>query len=409
VSQLRERERTPLRERGTVFVARTRELADRITEARTRYETLVAQNPETSDALVLLGGSTRAASDVQASLAPNEVLLEYFVTPTRLIVFVVRKTGVSSLSADITSEDILDRTRLARDLLARARPGGADVPAMKRLYQLLLQPVVASGALRGTQRVIIVRHSALSYLPFAALVDPATGRRLVEQFPILYVPSAAMLPAMRSARVSRVSNARHEAVAFAPLPDELRASRGEALAIASVFPGARSIIGPAATEAALRRSLDESSVIHVATHGVMNARNPLFSRIELAPSASSKTTDNGRLETHELLDMSIRSRLVFLSGCETGAGEAWSSSFDLGEDYTTLARSVLFAGARNVIASLWRIDDEGAAEFARRFYSGLRTLPAPEALARAQIEMLTAGQWRSPYFWAAFEVSGDGT
>ena len=99
---------------------------------------------------------------------------------------------------------------------------------------------------------------------------------------------------------------------------------------------------------------------------------------------------------------------MFLSGCETGVGEAWSSAFDLGEDYTTLGQSFLFAGARNVVATLWRIDDEGAAEFSRRFYGWLRTLPVPEALARAQVEMLSSGPRRSPYFWAAFEVMGDG-
>ena len=409
VSQLRERERTPLRERGTVYVALTRELAERITEARTRYETLVARNPETSEAMVLLGGSTRTVSEVQASLGPNEALIEYFVTPARLIAFIVQKTGVSSVSTAVTSDEILDRTRLARDLVSRARSGGADLPAMKGLYDLLVQPVLATGALRDAHRLIIVRHSALTYLPFAALVDPATGRRLVERFSLLYVPSAATLPTLRSVRMTRVARGHDAAVAFAPLPDELPASRREALAITSAFPEARSVIGPAATERELRRSLDESGVIHVATHGYMNARNPLFSRIEMAPSRSSTTSDNGRLETHELLGLSITSRLVFLSGCETGVGEAWSTPFDLGEDYTTLARSFLFAGARNVIASLWRIDDEGAAELARRFYEGLRTLPAAEALAQAQVEMLSTGQWRNPYFWAAFEVVGDGT
>jgi CHAT domain-containing protein len=409
VSQLRERERTPLRERGTVFVALTRELADRITEARTQYETLAARNPHTSEALVLLGGSTRAVADVQASLAPDEALIEYLVAPERLVAFIVRKTGISTVSTDVSAEDILDRTRLARDLLARARPVAADQPVMKWLYERLIEPLTANGALRDVRRLIIVRHSALTYLPFAALVDPTTGQRLVQQFSLLYVPSAATLPTLRSAQRMRVLPRRDGAIAFAPLPDELPATRREALAIASVFPRSRSVIGAAATEGALRRALNENGVIHVATHGIMNARNPLFSRIELAPSRSTSTGDNGRLETHELLGLDITSRLVFLSGCETGVGEAWSTSFDLGEDYTTLARSFLFAGARSVIASLWRIDDEGAAEFARRFYDALRTLPAPEAIARAQVEMLSAGQWRSPYFWAAFEVVGDGT
>jgi CHAT domain-containing protein len=408
VSQLREAESKPLRERGAVFTALTRELADRIADARTRYETLMAQQPQVTDAMVLLGGSTRTAADVQASLDPNEVMLEYLITPARLVVFIVRRSGISTVSSEITSADVIDRTRLARDLISRPRLDGADLPVMKGLYKVLVQPVIESGALRDARRVVIVRHSALTYLPFAALVDPATGRRFVEQFPLVYVPSAAMLPALRSTRLIPATNRRDGVIALAPLPEQLPASGREALAIASVFPGARSVVGGQATKRLLRRALEENSVVHVATHGIMNPRNPLFSRLELAPSAASQPSDNGRMETHELLGLRITSRLVFLSGCETGVGEAWSTSFDIGEDYMTLARSFLFAGARNVIASLWRVDDDATAELVRRFYGWLRTLPAPEALARAEMEMLSDDRWHSPYFWAAFDVLGDG-
>jgi CHAT domain-containing protein len=198
------------------------------------------------------------------------------------------------------------------------------------------------------------------------------------------------------------------ASAFAPLPAILPASRREVLSFASAVPRAQTVIGEAATEGRLRDALREAGVVHVATHGVMNARNPLFSRLELANVAGAGSHDNGRLEVHELLGLRIASDLVFLSGCETGIGDAWSTPFDLGEDYATLARSFLFAGARNVIATLWRIDDEGAAEFARNFYSALRTLPVPEALARAQVQMLRADGRQNPYFWAAFEVTGAG-
>ena len=409
VSQLRERERTIPRERGDGNTESTRELADRISNARTRYETLVAQRASSTDAMVLLGGSARTAGEVQASLAPNEVMLEYFVAPTQLVVFIVRRNGIWSVSTPISGEDLFDRVRLARDLVSRPAQHADDVPVMTGLYRDLVRPVMQTEAFRGVRRIVIVRHSMLSYLPFAALVNPANGRRLIEQFPLLYAPSGAVLSALRSARPRPTLTRREPIVAFAPLPDQLPASRREVTSIADALPGARSVIGPNATERAVRQSLEEAGVIHVATHGVMNVRNPLFSRIELAAPGRPTPSDNGRLETHELLGLRITSRLVFLSGCETSVGDAWATTFDLGEDYTTLARAFLFAGARNVIGSLWRINDDGASELASRFYGWLRTLPAPEALARAQIEMLTAGVRRDPYFWAAFEVLGDGT
>jgi CHAT domain-containing protein len=147
--------------------------------------------------------------------------------------------------------------------------------------------------------------------------------------------------------------------------------------------------------------------VHVATHGVMNPRNPMFSRLELARGRGDPA-DDGRLEVHELLGLRVNAPIVFLSGCETGVGGAWSTGFGQGEDYATLAQAFLYAGAGSVVATLWRIGDEGAAAFAERFYRHLGTLEPAEALADAQRAMLQERKYASPYYWAAYLVSGDG-
>jgi CHAT domain-containing protein len=99
---------------------------------------------------------------------------------------------------------------------------------------------------------------------------------------------------------------------------------------------------------------------------------------------------------------------VFLSGCETGLGPARATTFDRYEDYATLGQAFLFAGARGVIATLWRIDDEGAARFAERFYDHLSRVPPVEALALAQRDLMSDARWRHPYYWAGYTISGDG-
>ena len=66
------------------------------------------------------------------------------------------------------------------------------------------------------------------------------------------------------------------------------------------------------------------------------------------------------------------------------------------------------AGASNVIVTLWRIDDAGAAEFARRFYRGLERVGSVAALAEAQREMAADPRWASPYYWAGYTLSGEG-
>jgi CHAT domain-containing protein len=165
-----------------------------------------------------------------------------------------------------------------------------------------------------------------------------------------------------------------------------------------------------ATESELRTELESGGIVHVATHAELNSRNPMFSEIRLAASARSavRRDDDGRLYAYEAFGLHVRAPLVFLSGCETGAGSAWSTDFERGEDYATLARAFLFAGARNVIATLWPIEDEGAAELADRFYEHLRQSGAAQALALAQRETIRDERYRLPFYWAGYELSGAG-
>jgi CHAT domain-containing protein len=90
-----------------------------------------------------------------------------------------------------------------------------------------------------------------------------------------------------------------------------------------------------------------------------------------------------------------------------GATSPTSSRTD--EDYMTLAQAFLFAGARNVVATLWRIDDRGAAEFAAHFYRALASEAPPDALATAQRALVRDSRYGAPYYWAAYTVSGSGS
>jgi CHAT domain-containing protein len=85
-----------------------------------------------------------------------------------------------------------------------------------------------------------------------------------------------------------------------------------------------------------------------------------------------------------------------------------STDFARGEDFATLAQAFLYAGAGNVVATLWPVDDEGAAVFAERFYAHLWQLAPPEALAAAQRDLIAGPRYRAPYHWAAYVVSGPG-
>lgn len=232
-----------------------------------------------------------------------------------------------------------------------------------------------------------------------------SGRFLVEDVALTLLPSAASLAALRerpppTQRVSRGTG-------LAPFPIELAASAREIESLQRFESSADLHVGAAATERALRAALTHSGIVHVATHGVLNARNPMFSRLELAASPGGGPDDDGRLETHELLSLEIRSPLVFISGCETAAGWEWSGDAVRGTGDPTLAQAFLAAGASNVIATLWRIDDAGASALVERFYTHLATMAAPEALAAAQRGLAHDARFGSPYYWAGFVLSGD--
>ena len=374
--------------------------------ARETYEALLVQVAERdATGSALLGGRRTKVDEVQRVLRPNEALLEYLVTPTRLIAFVLTPSAVRSVVTDVSVDDLARRVRLTRDMLGQPRsPPETDAEVLHTLHGLLIAPAERAGLLRGVKRLIVVPHSVLAYLPFAVLQREGVRRFLVEDYSLLHLPSAAALAVVRGSSATPPTAAR--AGAFAPFPGTLPGSAREAQTFRRAVPDAEVVTGKRATESALRQALSGGGLVHLATHGVMNPRNPMFSRLELA-AGTGGPEDDGRLEVHELLTLRIASPLVFLSGCETGVGAAWSTQFARGEDYATLAQAFLYAGARTVTATLWQIGDNGAAAFAERFYSHLQTAPPDEALAAAQRELLRGSRFASPFYWAGYQVIGE--
>ena len=398
----------------TIDPVMARTLATRLGDSRDRYETLLIELAEGNavDAAAL-GASHVDPRDVQRVLRPDEILLQYLVTPERLVIFIVSPDGFRVAESTISTANLTSRVRVARELIGRP---DSDPEALRdvlsELFGILIEPAARTGSIYQASSLIIVPHGVLTYAPFVALRDGVTGRYLAESFAVLNLPSASALPLLRAASRNR-SNERaassEASYVFAPFPVSLPATAGEAEAAASVLPAASVNLGPAATEPRLRQALNDGGVVHVATHGALNTRNPMFSMLQLAVGDGDRAEDDGRLEVHEILGLDIRGQLVYLSGCETGLGRAWSTRFMPGEDYATLSRAFLYAGAANVIATLWRIEDRSAADFAASFYRELEAASPVEALARTQRAMIASDDRSAPYYWAAYRLSGTGT
>jgi CHAT domain-containing protein len=332
-------------------------------------------------------------------------MLAYMVTPQRLFVFSTTRQETRVQALPVTAAAVEAAVRLARQLLAdpAADPDESST-VMGTLSQWLLAPLTVDP--QRVRRLIVVPSSVLAYVPFGALKTPE-GRFLVERYSVVYLPAASYLA--EGAPASGQTGEPVRLTALAPLPDDLPATELEVRAVRQVRSGTRVLVGRRAGEAALRQALSSGSMTHVASHGVLNRVNPLFTRIELVPGRNGLPSDDGRLEVHEVLSLDIRSPLVFLSGCETGLGPGASQRYAPGEDYATLAAAFLTAGAARVVATLWAIADTGAAVFAARFYDELNRMDPADALAASQRAMLSNPRFRHPYYWAGYRLAGTGS
>jgi CHAT domain-containing protein len=345
-----------------------------------------------------------SAPEVVQHLAADELFLEYLITDSSVLVFGITADGLESMELPETRETLEDLIGFTRGVLAdAARDSGSElwrVP-LKRLHSILIEPVQAAGWLEGREHLTVVPHGELHYLPFQALLNEEDSF-LVQRYSISYAPSATVW-AQLGARPSRVSGG--GVLAMAPRAAELPATRQEMARIRDAYGDRATILmGAEATEEALVSTAGTYDVIHLATYGVLNRTNPLFSYVELRAG----TTGDGRLEAHELFGMQLDADLVVLSACETGLASGSRADVPPGDDWVGLVRSFLSAGASEVVATLWRVEDRATADLMSRFYQDLASgEPARSALAAAQREMLDDPATASPFYWAGFVLVGN--
>jgi CHAT domain-containing protein len=174
-------------------------------------------------------------------------------------------------------------------------------------------------------------------------------------------------------------------------------------AIARLFPRAVVHLGDEATEERAKAVGKDVRYVHIASHGLIDARLPLDSALALsAPTTPGEGRDNGRLHAWEIIErVRLDADLVTLSACRSAVGTQLA-----GEGLIGLTRAFQYAGARSVLASLWSVGDKSTSDLMSRVYRFLKNgLPKDEALRRAQIDAIRRGH--HPVRWAAFQLYGD--
>jgi CHAT domain-containing protein len=187
----------------------------------------------------------------------------------------------------------------------------------------------------------------------------------------------------------------------------LVSTRWEADAILAAAPGGttlRALDVDASRATAMSPDLAQYRMIHFATHGVANNEQPGLSGILLSMVDERGRLQNGFLRLDDIYNLDLPADLVVLSACNSALGKTVD-----GEGLVGIVRGFMYAGARRVVASLWKVDDEATGELMGRFYQEMfrEGHPPAAALRKAQIEMWRQEEWRSPFYWAAFVLQGE--
>jgi CHAT domain-containing protein len=363
-------------------------------------------------------------------------IVEYFATDDRLLIWVVAPNGsVRARSSRISRRELTDLVGRVRATLG-ADPASREAsrPLLRRLHQLLIEPVADLLPQDPERLITIVPHGPLFLVSFAALVD-GNGRYLVERHALAYSPSITVL---------QYTGRNHERVAdraaprllvignpvmpqpagrlqpLAPLPGAER----EAAALGGLHDPARvtALMGSRARESTVRELAPGHTIIHLATHAVIFDDEPMGSYLALASDPGWRTgrpprdpSGDGLLTVAEVFGLDLHADLVTLSACNTGLGRV------SGEGVVGLSRAFIYAGAASVLVSLWRVEDTVATTEMEIFYRSLVGSGGNKAAALATAQRKTIALLREggivspsgrtltedPLLWAPFALVGE--
>jgi CHAT domain-containing protein/tetratricopeptide (TPR) repeat protein len=347
--------------------------------------------------------SLPTSQDVQARLKPGEALIEYVVDHDQVMIFVLKPGSLTAVSSSLDQVNLQAKVNLVRELIQQPSNELWRTPAAS-LSQSLVQPLQDRHLLEGVENLYLVPHGMLNFLPFAVLplAGPVNDRTLMEQFTISYLPAAASL--VHSPTTRRVNPS---LLAVAPESARLQYSLAEAQSIAKLYkPHSSLLAGRDATESAFKEKAGSFGILHLSTHGFFNAKNPLFSGLEL----EADERNDGLLEVHEILDLDLQAGLVTLSACETGLGSGYFARLPAGDEFISLTRAFLLAGSQSVLATLWEVDDRSTVELMEGFYTRLEGEEGAggraAALVQVQRELRNSMKYKHPFYWAPFVLVG---
>ncbi|MBL6446305.1 CHAT domain-containing protein [Fulvivirga sp. 29W222] len=354
----------------------------------------------------------------QSLLSSNALAIQYYEG----------KEGYYVLAMSSVKADFKYLNKISPDQLVLEN---ADLEHYKKAgyeaYDQLVKPLIDE--FPGIEHLIIMPDGKLNEIPFEALLTREAGQTatfstlpyLIRTHLVSYHFSASLITLNSQSIVEDTEN---RMLAYAPtfskssgplltsrsandsalvmnLPLLPKAEK-EATQVAVLY-GTQAKTGGQATEADFKKYAPQAGIIHLASHAIIDHENPLYSKLVFSPGKD--TVEDGLLHTYELYNMSLKADLVSLSACNTGVGKYYT-----GEGPMSLARGFMYAGAPNVMMSLWSVPDQSTSIIMQDFYAYLKQgYSKAEALHKAKLDYLESADayTAAPYFWSGFVYIGN--
>ena len=409
------------------------ELEEGLKTARVDFDAFRTNTYAAHPDLRAQSGAIRPVSfdDVASSIPDTKTaLLDFIVTDDDVQLFVLTKDASARVALNTYTIEIQRKPLAAQVEQFRRRLANRDFDFQKlsrELYDLLLKP--AQKQLQNKTSLIISPDNVLWELPFQIL-QPQENHYLIEDAAISYAPSLSVLRETQLLRKTRQTPASAsllalgnptlgkqsmELVKFALMDEELRplpeaGKQVESLERLYGKAFSKVLTGPAAREGVVKDESNRYRIIHLATHGIFNNANPMYSHVMLSQTPG-KNDEDGLLEAWEMMNLKLKADLVVLSACETARGRVSN-----GEGVIGLTWALFVAGCPTTIVSQWKVESSSTSDLMVEFHKRYKTrfdnrqpaMTTAEALRQASLKLMKTKEYRHPFFWGGFVVIGDG-
>jgi CHAT domain-containing protein len=333
-------------------------------------------------------------AQLQPVIPPDTLLLQYYPSEEGLYIFVVSRDSFAIRHVDVPRARLYDLIRQLRSGLDKT---GVESESCRKtrmqLYDFLLRPVQKE--IDEKAAIEVIPAGLLWYVPFEILEDQQ-HTCLIDRKAVGYLYSSNIVTMLAAMKKNGIPESR--LVLFGnPEGADLPGAGLEVAEIGKLFPSSLLFTGKEATSETFREKAPLGTILHIATHSILNRDDINNSYIQFAG-------DRGHFSLGEIYGLALpETRLVVLSSCQSALG-----SDNPGREFASLASAFMVAGAPAVIASLWRADDASSALLFKEFYGNLKKgMGKAESLRQAKIALKGNAATASPHYWSSFILLGD--